>query len=287
LWKVESSEWAPHFPLSKGISLPKTKANGIELYYEIHGVGAPLVLISGLGYSLWQWHKMVPFLAEHFQIITFDNRGVGHSDKPIGPYTAQMLAADTIGLLDELGIEQAIIVGHSMGGFIAQAMALDFPQRVSKLILCSTNFGGPRHVPVTPEAMKVLSDVTTDALTRFKNGLSVSTAPGWVEKNPQSIEEWIQWRAVNPIEPVHYQSQLAIGLALMPEAAAFEHKLPRLSLPTLILFGEHDKVVPPANASLLSKQIANSKVIIFPDAGHFFPVEIPEAAARVIIEFAK
>src|SRR6476661_10653754 len=134
--------------------MPKTTANGIELYYEIHGKGKPLVLISGLGYSLWQWRNMVPILAEYFQVITFDNRGVGQSDKPAGPYTAQMLAADMVGLLEALNIEMAIIMGHSMGGFIAQAMALDFPQRLGKLILCSTNFGGPHHIPVTPEAMK-------------------------------------------------------------------------------------------------------------------------------------
>src|SRR5512138_2197033 len=157
--------------------MPRITANGIELYYELHGTGEPLVLISGIGYSLWQWHKMVPFLERHFQAITFDNRGIGQSDKPAGPYSAQMLAADTAGLLDTLGIEKAIVMGHSMGGFIAQALALDFPARVDKLILCSTNFGGPRHVPVTPEAMKVLTDTSSDPLTRFTNGLVVSTAP--------------------------------------------------------------------------------------------------------------
>lgn len=266
--------------------MPKIKTNNIELYYEIHGAGQPLVLISGLGYPLWQWHKMVPFLAEHFQVITFDNRGVGQSDKPAGPYTAQMLAADTAGLLDALGIEKAIIAGHSMGGFVAQAMALDFPQKVAKLILCSTNFGGPHHVPVTPEAMKVLTDVTSDALARFKNGLAVSTAPDWSEKNPEMIEEWIQWRVANPIDPAPYQAQMAIGFGLMPEAAAFENKLPRLNIPTLILFGAHDKVVPPENASLLAEKISGSKVVILPNAGHFFPIEVAEAASRTITDFA-
>ena len=267
--------------------MPKVQSNGIELYYETQGAGQPLVLISGLGYSSWQWHRMVPFLAEHFQVIIFDNRGVGQSDKPAGPYTAQMLAADTVGLLDALNIEKAIVMGHSMGGFIAQALALDFPQRVKKLILCSTNFGGPHHVPVTAEAMKVLTDVTSDALTRFKNGLVVSTAPGWAEKNPAMVEEWIRWRVANPIEPVHYQAQLAIGLGLLPEAAAFENKLPNISVPTLILFGAHDKVVPPANADLLAKQITGSRIRIFPDAGHFFPIEIPEVASKAVVEFSK
>jgi 3-oxoadipate enol-lactonase len=267
--------------------MPKTTSNGIELYYEIHGEGQPLILISGLGYSLWQWHKMVPFLAEHFKVITFDNRGVGLSDKPSGPYTAQMLAADTAGLLDALGIERAVVAGHSMGGFVAQAMALEFSQKVEKLVLCSTNFGGPHHVPVTAEALKVLMDVSSDPLTRFRNGLAVSTAPGWPEKNPEMVQQWIEWRASNPIEAAPYQAQLAIGLSLLPETAAFESQLARIDVPTLILSGEHDKVVPPANAALLAERIAGSKVVLFPDAGHFFPIEIPEAASRAIIEFAK
>lgn len=267
--------------------MSKINANGIELYYEIHGTGAPLVLISGLGYSSWQWHRMVPFLAEHFQVITFDNRGVGQSDRPPGPYTAQLLAADTAGLLDALGIKKAVVMGHSMGGFIAQAIALDFSHKVEKLILCSTNFGGPRHVPTTPEAMKILTDVTVDASTRFKNGLSISTAPGWVKNNPEMIEEWTKWWLANPIEPASYQAQLAIGLGLLPEAAAFEDRLSNIKVPTLILSGEQDRVVPPANTSLLAGKVADSKVVIFPDAGHFFPIETPEAASQAVIKFIK
>lgn len=265
--------------------MPKVNANGIQLYYETYGAGKPLVLISGLGYPLWQWHKMIPLLAQKFQVIAFDNRGVGQSDKPAGAYTAQMLAADTLGLLDALGIEKASLMGHSMGGFVAQAFALAYPQRLEKLILCSTNFGGPNHVPITPEAMAVLADVTSDPLTRFTNGLKVSTAPGFAENNPEMIAEWLAWRVANPIEPAAYQSQMMIGLGLLPEAAAFENKLPQVTAPTLILFGAHDKVVPPANAELLAAKLANSRTIILPNAGHFFPIETPEEAAQAVIEF--
>jgi len=265
--------------------MPKVQTNGIEIYYELHGEGTPLVLISGLGYPAWEWHKMVPSLAEKFQVITFDNRGVGRSDKPAGPYTAQMLAADVAGLLDALGLEKAVIMGHSMGGFIAQAFALEYPGRVSKLILCSTNFGGPHHVPITAEAMAVLSDVTSDPLTRFRNGLVVSTAPGFAEAHPEIIQEWLEWRLANPIDVAGYQAQMAIGLGLLAEAASFEHKLPQISAPTLILFGAHDKVVPPANADLMTGKIPGSQVVILPGAGHFFPIEVPAAAAQAVIQF--
>ena len=266
--------------------MPKIQTNGIEIYYETQGSGTPLVLISGLGYPAWEWHKMLPLLARHFQVITFDNRGVGQSDKPAGAYTAQMLAADVAGLLDGLGVEQAIVMGHSMGGFVAQAFALNYPARVCRLILASTNFGGPHHIPITAEAMAVLSDVTSDPLTRFKNGLIVSTAPGFSEKNPALIQEWLEWRIANPLDVAGYQSQMMIGLGLLAEAASFEYKLAQISVPTLILFGAHDKVVPPANADLLAKQVAGSQVVIFPDAGHFFPIEIPQEAAQAVIRFA-
>ncbi len=265
--------------------MPTLTANDINIYYEIHGSGKPLVLISGLGYTNWQWHKMVPGLAEHFQVITFDNRGVGQTDAPAGPYSAALLAADTVSLLRELGITKAHIMGHSMGGFIAQEIALSYPAMVDKLILASTNFGGPRHVPITQEAMAVLMDMTSDPVTRFKNGLVVSTAPGWSEKNPAIIEEWLAWRVANPINPAAYQAQMAIGLGLLAEAACFENRLPAVQADTLILFGTHDKVVPPANADLLAAKIPHSRVHILPNAGHFFPIETPEEANEAVVNF--
>lgn len=267
--------------------MSSVSVNGLTLAYETHGSGQPLVLISGLGYDRWEWHKMVPGLAEHFTVITFDNRGVGQTDKPAGPYTAQLLADDTAGLIATLGYERAHIMGHSMGGYIAQALALSHPEVIDKLILASTNFGGPHHIPVTPEAMKVLTDVSSDAVTRFKNGLVVSTAPGYAEKNPAMIETWLKWRVSNPIDPVAYQAQLAIGLALFAESACFESKLKAVTASTLILFGAHDKVVPPGNADLLAHEIANSTIEILPDAGHFFPIETPEAANAAIIKFLR
>ncbi|MCX6081534.1 MAG: alpha/beta hydrolase [Chloroflexi bacterium] len=263
------------------------KANGIEIYYEIHGSGTPLVLIAGLGYPVWEWHKMVPILSSQFMVVTFDNRGVGLTEKPAGPYSASMLAADLAGLLDGLGLEKAIIMGHSMGGFIAQAFALEYPHRVSKLILCSTNFGGPNHIPITPEAMQVLSDLSSEPLTRFSNGLTISTAPGFAEKHPEIIQEWLEWRLANPIHAAGYQAQMAIGLGLLSEQAAFEQRLNQILSPTLIIFGADDKLVPPANADLLAERITGSKIVILPDVGHFFPLETPQAAAELVISFAK
>ncbi len=168
---------------------------------------------------------MIPGLAKHFKVIAFDNRGVGQTDKPEGPYSAQMLADDTAGLLKELGIARAAILGHSMGGFIAQAFALTYPAMVSKLILSATNFGGPRAIPVTHEALAVLTDMKSDPMERLKRGILISCAPGFGDAKPEVIQEWLQFRVQNPILPAPYQAQLAIGMGLMAEEAAFEHKL--------------------------------------------------------------
>lgn len=267
--------------------MPKVKSNGIDLYYETTGSGEPLVLISGLGYGLWMWHKMVPSLAEHFNVITFDNRGSGQTAKPDGAYSAPMMAADTAGLLDALGLRGAAVMGHSMGGFIAQQLVLDRPDLVGELILSATNFGGPRHVPVTPEAMAAIMDRSGDPVDVVKRGIAVACAPGFTDAQPDVVEELVAYRLTGPVPPAQYQAQTAVGIGLMSEDACFEHKLKDVTAPTLILFGEHDKVVPPANAELLKQKIPNSRVEILPGAGHMFPIEVPDAAVQAVTTFLR
>lgn len=265
--------------------MPNIQANGINIEYECHGDGEPLLLIAGLGYDRWMWHQMVPYLAEHFQVISYDNRGAGGTDKPAGPYTAQLLADDAAALLRTLGISQAVIMGHSMGGFIAQAFALSYPEMVSKLILSATNFGGPNHIPVTQEALVILMDTKSDPLTRLRNGILVSTAPQFAVTQAEFIETWINYRATHPLDVAGYQAQLAIGLGLMSPEACFENKLPQITAPTLIMFGAVDKVVPPGNAELLARQIPHSQITLLPEVGHFYPFEAPDAAAAAVVAF--
>jgi pimeloyl-ACP methyl ester carboxylesterase len=267
--------------------MPKAHANGIDIYYEIHGSGDPLVLINGLGYDLWMWHKMIPGLAEHFQVVVFDNRGVGQTDKPEGPYTAQMLADDTAGLIEALDIGSAAVLGHSMGGFVAQALVLSRPDLIDKLILSATNFGGPNHIPVTPEALAVLTDMEADPIERLRRGIAVSCTPGFAEAHPEIIDAWVAHRVDNPILPAPYQAQIAIGMALQAAEASFEPRLKEVQAPTLILFGADDKVVPPGNAELLAREIPNSTIKILPKAGHFYPFDATDAAVAAIVEFLK
>lgn len=265
--------------------MPTITANDINIEYEIQGTGEPLLLISGLGYDRWMWHKMVPGLAENFQVITFDNRGVGGTDAPKGPYTAALLAEDTAALLSELGIDKTAVMGHSMGGFVAQALALNYPKLVSKLILSATNFGGPNHIRITQEALLVLMDTSGDPIERLRRGIKVSTAPGYAEEAADFIDEWVAYRAAHPIDPAAYEAQLAVGLGLMTEEAAFENKLHQIEVPALILFGEEDKVVPPGNAELFAQKIKDSTITIMGGVGHFYPFEAPDTAVAAVTRF--
>lgn len=267
--------------------MPTLESNGITIYYEIEGKGEPLVLIAGLGYGLWQWHKVVPGLARHFTVVTFDNRGVGQTDKPAGPYSARMLADDTAGLIRALNIAPAIVMGHSMGGFVAQELALSYPELVSKLVLASTNFGGPNHVPVTPEAMAILTDTTLSPEERVRRGALVACAEGFAERQPEVMDEIIQYRLSMPITPEAQMAQMQVGLGLLEYDKCFEPRLPELKMPVVIMSGDQDKTVPPDNVGLMAKRIPDVKTYILKDTSHLFMIEAPDHTVNALVGLLK
>ena len=232
---------------------------------------------------------MVPDLAKEFQVIIFDNRGAGKSDCPPGPYTSDMLADDTAGLLTSLGLEQAAVLGFSMGGFIAQALVINKPELVSKLILADTTYGGPNYVPMTKERLAMLADLTIDPVERAEWGIRESTGPDYMESNQDFVKEWMQYILSRPMTPEGFMAQMAIGLALDSASYedSFQPKLRNISVPTLILFGELDVIVPTANAELLAREIPGSRVEILPNTGHFITFDSYELAANKIISFLK
>jgi pimeloyl-ACP methyl ester carboxylesterase len=260
--------------------MPVTNTNGILLAYDMQGAGHPLVLISGVGYGAWYWRGIVPELARHYQVVTFDNRGAGGSDKPDGPYTTPMMAADTIGLLEDLGIASAYVLGHSLGGFVAQELALARPDLVGRLILAATHHGGPGAIPVTPAALDVLTNRAGDRVDLFRRGMAVSTGPGFAERHPEIIAELFDYRMTNPVPPAQYAAQ--VGAGAQHDTAA---RLHALACPTLVLSGSDDQVVPAGNAELLAAKIPGAQVTILPGLGHHFPIEDPAATIAAIRAF--
>lgn len=266
--------------------MPVLEANGIHIGYEIHGQGHPLLLIAGVGYSRWFWHRLIPHLRDHYRVIAMDNRGAGESDKPPGPYTVSMMAADAAGLLDALGISRAYVLGHSLGGFIAQELAITRPDLVAKLVLASTTHGGMNVIPITREALEVMTKRDGDPLDLIRRGIAVACAPGFAEQHPDLVEELTAYRLSNPVPPEAYQAQVMAGMgmnALSDEDVA--RRMAALTMPVLILTGDQDKVVPPGNADLLAQKIPHARVHVIPDSGHLFPYEKPEETAALLREF--
>jgi len=259
--------------------MPSVHANGLKLSYASTGDGPPLLLISGLGYGGNFWRLFTEEVSHAFRVITFDNRGVGGSEAPPGPYTTQQMAADAAGLLEALDVGEAFVLGHSLGGAIAQELALGFPARVRKLVLAAT-LGGPGGVPITPEALAAMTNRQGDPVQIFRRGVEVATAPGFPERNPERVAELLQMRLAAPVRPSSYSAQLAAGAG--HDAWA---RLSAIACPTLVLTGTEDRVVPPANSELLAARIPHARVVRLEGLGHLLFVESPEESASAVLRF--
>ena len=177
--------------------MPKVKVNGIDIYYEEHGSGEPVVMIGGLGADTTLWSKQVPAFSERFRVVVFDNRGSGQSDKPDEPYSIPMFAADTVGLMQALGIERAHVVGASLGGLVAQELVLTHPEMVDRLVLVCTTSNGPRSVrPSLWSLIPILFKLrrTGDPAADTRRAFEVFAHPQWMKDNPDEVEEYVAWR---------------------------------------------------------------------------------------------
>ena len=244
----------------------------MRIAWERHGEGQSLLLIHGLGYARWGWEPVVEPLARSFDVILFDNRGIGQSDAPPGPYTAADLAADAVQVLHEAGVERAHVLGTSLGGMVAQELALAVPERVDRLVLACTTPGGSEAFPMPEQTVQLLTSGGT--LRQFvENAL----AP---EPDAEIVERILRHResTAQPLEA--WSAQAAAG-------ATFDalDRIDRIGSPTLILHGTEDAVVDSRNAALLALRIPDSRVELFPGAGHLFFWEQPERFVEVVTGF--
>lgn len=248
----------------------------MKIAWESRGDGTPLLLVQGLGYGRWGWDPVVPGLAERFHVLTFDNRGIGESDKPPGPYTAREMARDALQVLDEAGLERAHVVGASLGGMIAQEVAAAAPERVGRLVLCSTTPGGPDAVPMPEVTVRLFAEAATlspeDALRRFVQNALGAEAPH------ELVDEIYARRLENPPDPAGWQAQAAAGTTFPGVDGA-------ITAPTLVIHGTDDNVVDHRNADVLAARIAGARVELIPGGGHLFFWEQPDAFVRIVSEF--
>jgi 3-oxoadipate enol-lactonase len=248
----------------------------VKIVWEERGSGRPLLLIQGLGYARWSWEPIVPGLAERYRVVFFDNRGIGESDKPDGPYTACDMADDALQVLDEAGIERAHVLGASLGGMIAQELAVAAPERVDKLVLCCTTPGGEATVPMPPVTVQLFAEAGSlspeVALRRFVENALAPGAPA------ELVDRLYRRRLANPPDPVGWPAQAAAGMGFAGVNGA-------IAAPTLLLTGTEDNVVDPRNTDVLAERIPAARVERLTGTGHLFFWEQPDAVVRIVTEF--
>ncbi len=264
--------------------MPRTRIHEIELYYETYGAGEPLLLVAGLGFGAWSWFRQIPDLSQHFRVIAFDNRGAGLSEKPDCEYSIEMMAEDAMAVLRALNVTRAHVLGHSMGGYIAQELALRHPDVVSKLILVSTSFGGKNAVLMSPEtAAQMRSELEAeDRETALRRGLSLRFSDRFLAEYPEIVEEFLARRKAHLPPAYAWQRQFAACLRFETES-----RLNALRIPTLIVTGSDDPIVPAENSLRLARVIPTARVMILPGARHLVFIERAEEFNRLVIEFLK
>lgn len=258
--------------------MPFVENQGARIYWDEQGHGAPVLLIMGLSYSSDMWHRTRPALAPRYHTVAFDNRGVGRSEVPLGPYPIALMASDAAAVLDAAGIERAHLFGISMGGMIAQEFALQYPRRVLSLILGCTAAGGPTTVRADPEAAQML--MTRDKMSR-EQAAEAAVPFIYDSATPRErIDEDIAIRRPWFPRPEAYTAQLQGILAW--EAYS---RLSEIGAPTLVIHGESDRLVPPGNAKLIAERILGAKLVMIPHASHLFLTDQTEVAHHAILQF--
>ncbi len=251
---------------------------GAKIYWDEAGRGTPLLLIMGLGYPSQAWYRTRPVLAEQYRTVALDNRGVGQSEMPAGPYPIPLMASDAAAVLDAAGVESAHVFGISMGGMIAQEFALQYPRRVRSLILGCTAAGGPRAVRAEQEATQML--MARGNMTREEAARAAQPFIYHPNTPRELIEEDMEVRRPWFPHPAAYTAQLQGILAW--EAYS---RLSQISAPTLVIHGESDRLVPAGNGKLIAEAIPGAKLVMLAGASHIFTTDQPQAAHSAVLEF--
>ena len=254
-------------------------SQGVRIAWESHGDGPPLLLVQGLGYGRWGWQPVVEPLASRFRVIVFDNRGIGDSDKPAGPYTAVEMAGDALAVLDAAGVASAHVLGASLGGAVAQELALRHAERLDKLVLVATMSGMTNMHPLPAPTLRLMAEAPTlDPAVALRRFIENALDP---EPDPALVEQLVELRTANPPDPAGWAAQAGIW-------GSFDvwDELPSIDVPTLVVQGEGDVVVDPRNAALLAERIPGAR-LRFVAGGHLFFWNRPDEFAALVTEFLR
>ena len=264
--------------------MPFVTVNKIRLYYELQGIGPRLLYISGTGGDLRRKPNIFDWPpAQQFELLSFDQRGMGQSDKPNIPYSMQQYADDAAHLLDAVGWDDCMVWGYSFGGMVAQELALRHPQRIRKLVLAATSSGGAGGSSYPLHELQFLSP--EKHAERMIELTDTRHHAAWRASHPQAYQSLLEQNlAANKIgagEPGR-----EIGARRQIEARKLHHtydRLPQITMPVYLCGGLHDGICPPDNLLAMKKQIAGSTLEFF-DGGHWFFLQ-DELAFKRIGEF--
>ena len=259
----------------------------MNLFYETHGSGPPLILIPGFASGAWTWFKQTGELSKDFHIITFDPRGIGSSgiENPEDNInlSLQTFVEDVLQLLDKLKIEKANILGASFGGFVAQEFALRFPERLDKLILACTSAGGPNHVRPDIEILRAFSpDPSLTIGERVRKFIRPAFTGEFNIEHADEVEKVCQMRESNEVAEAVYMAQLQVAFTFNTE-----DKIGAVKNETLVITGDRDYVVPMLNSVNLVEKLPNAKLEIVENGSHLFFIENASDFNQAIKDFLK
>ena len=265
--------------------MPTVRSNDIDIYYEEHGSGEPLLLIMGWGCNAATWKPQIPGLAERFRVIAFDNRGVGRTSAPKQSYSIVDMAEDTRGLLDALNIERTHVFGISMGGMIAQELALRYPDCVDTLALGCTSPGSKRaagHRELLKNISEFNNTVGSDGLSLqwFQEFLKRLWTDGAIARSDTHLQDFVLSMIRFPPTP-HGLNNQSLAVAMHD---AYD-RLSQIQQRTLVLTGDKDGLIDCENSLILAGRIPNADLMIFPGLKHAFHLEAAARVNTVLIDF--
>ncbi|MEH2071510.1 MAG: alpha/beta hydrolase [Nostoc sp.] len=260
--------------------MPKVQINGIDLFYDIKGTGEPLLLIAGFLCDHSYWSLIMPSLISHYRVIRLDNRGMGRSSAPQSPYSIKQMAGDIAVLLDYIGIDKVHLAGHSMGGQIAQELALASPQKIQSLMLLSSLAKGD-------ELFNSIIETWGDLLKNVNLKLYEKVVLPWIFTDtfysiPGMIEGLIEFAIRYPFPPTTHS--LSHHSRAMLDFDTTD-RLQQIHCPTLVLVGKQDILTPLKFSQQLAQGIPNAELVVLESGGHGFLIESSEVVVSAMLDF--
>ena len=262
--------------------MPETIFKDLKIHWESYGEKDPLLLISGVGGGTWTWEEGIAAWSSDFRVIAFDNIGAGRSSMPDRPYTMAEMADHAAAVLDAAGVQQAGVVGLSMGGMIAQELTLRHPDRVRRLVLGSTHCGVSRRIPPDPDIIKRFADnngLSPEEI--FDKNLLLLVTPRFLKTGSDDLNRYKERELKAPFQP-DYALNRQLGAIAGFDACGRIHQI---QVPTLILTAELDKLVPPENGRIIKDQIPGAVAKSFADAGHLIHLECAAEFQEAVMQF--